>query len=67
MSAKSISKNRIALLLNILRDVHTIGHRKVRAIILKIFSRNEKKSNFKRGGDILLAPNGKPSNLTFKQ
>ena len=39
----------------------------VKEFILKIFSRNEKKSNFKRGGDILLAPNGKPSNLTFKQ
>ena len=39
----------------------------VKEFILEIFSRNEKKSNFKRGGDILLAPNGKPSNLTFKQ
>jgi 8-oxo-dGTP pyrophosphatase MutT (NUDIX family) len=39
----------------------------VKEFILEIFSRNEKKSGFKRGGDILLAPNGKPSNLTPEQ
>ena len=39
----------------------------VKEFILQIFSRNEKKNLYKSGGSVLLAPNGKPSNLTPEQ
>jgi 8-oxo-dGTP pyrophosphatase MutT (NUDIX family) len=39
----------------------------VKEFVLQIFSRNEKKNLYKSGGSVLLAPNGKPSNLTPEQ